>query len=429
MFKLNFENLNFYRKCRSEHIKLARCVHSVVNFSYSRFDSNRVLRDLSKSGRIDEARQLFDEITDRDEFTWNTMIAAYANSGKLSEAKRLFDETPYKSCITWSSLISGYCQCQREVEAFELFWRMRFEGHGPSQYTLGSVLRLCSSMVLLQRGEQIHALGFGEQVHGCVIRGGLEANAYVQSALVSMYVKCRDLNSGRSLLLNMSVDDVVSWNSMIVGCVRQGFEDEALSFFKQMHAREMKIDAFTYPSVLNCFTSNMDMKNAKSVHCLIIKTGFEAYKLVNNALVDMYAKRGSLGCAFMVFNHMQDKDVISWTSLVTGCAHNGSSEEALKYFCDMRIAGICPDQIVVASILSACAELTLLELGRQVHATFLKFCLGSSLSVGFKRKSKWLFDMQTIANAINETSDNDILAIESTGTDSSIIIIKCQNGR
>ncbi|KAK3194875.1 hypothetical protein Dsin_026185 [Dipteronia sinensis] len=55
---------------------------------------------------------------------------------------------------------------------------------------------------------------------------------------------------------------------------------------------------------------------------------------------------------------MQDKDVISWTSLVTGFAHNGSCEEALKYFCDMRIAGICPDQIVVASILSACAELT-----------------------------------------------------------------------
>ncbi|TXG62805.1 hypothetical protein EZV62_009799 [Acer yangbiense] len=475
MFKLNFEILNFYHKCRGEHVKLARCVHSVVNFNDSRFDSNRLLRDLSKSGRIDEARQLFDEISDRDEFTWNTMIAAYANSRKLSEAKRLFDETPYKSCITWSSLISGYCQCRREVEAFELFWRMRFEGHGPSQYTLGSVLRLCSSMVLLQRGEQIHgyavktcfdsnvfvvtglvdmyakckcileaeylfkmmsdgkthvtwttmvtgysqngygfkaiecfrdmraegvesnqytfpsvltacssvsALGFGEQVHGCVIRGGLEANAYVQSALVSMYVKCRDLNSGRRLLLNMSVDDVVSWNSMIVGCVRQGFEDEALSFFKQMHAREMKIDAFTYPSVLNCFTSNMDMKNAKSVHCLIIKTGFEAYKLVNNALVDMYAKRGSLGCAFTVFNHMQDKDVISWTSLVTGCAHNGSCEEALKYFCDMRIAGICPDQIVVASILSACAELTLLELGRQVHATSLKFGLGSSLSVG-----------------------------------------------
>ncbi|KAL5796255.1 hypothetical protein ACOSQ2_001075 [Xanthoceras sorbifolium] len=479
MFKLNFDHL-----FRGKHVKLARLVNSVVNSSDSKFDSNRVLRDkfdsnrvlrdLSKSSRIDEARQLFDEIYDRDEFTWNTMIAGYANSGRLSEAKRLFDDTPYKSCITWSSLISGYCQSRCEVEAFELFWKMRFEGQRPSQYALGSILRLCSLMGLLKRGEQIHgytvktsfdsnvyvvtglvdmyakckcvleaeylfkmmpegknhvtwttmvtgysqngygfkaircfgdmrvegvesnqytfpsvltacasvsALVFGAQVHGCIIRSGFGANAYVQSALVDMYVKCRDLNSGRSLLENMAVDDVVSWNSMIVGCVRQGFQDEAVSFFKKMHARDMKIDDFTYPSVLNCFTSNMDMNNAKSVHCLIIKTGFEAYKLVNNALVDMYAKRGSLGCAFTVFNHMQDKDVISWTSLVTGCAHNGSFEEALKYFCDMRIAGICPDPIVVASILSACAEMTVLEFGRQVHATFLKSGLESSLSV------------------------------------------------
>lgn len=455
-------------------MRLVRSVYGAVSLSESRFEKNRVLRDLLKSGRVDEARELFGEITERDEFTWNTMIAGYASFGRLSEARKLFDETPYRSCITWSSLISGYCQCRYEVEAFELFWRMRFEGQGPSQYTLGSVLRLCSVMGLLRRGEQIHgfavktcfdcnvyvvtglvdmyakckcileaeylfktmpdgknhvtwttmvtgysqngygfkaiecfremkvegvelnqytfpsvltacasesALDFGVQVHGCIVRSGLEANAYVKSALVDMYVKCKDLNSGRRLLLDDMVVDVVSWNSMIVGCVRQGYLEEALSFFKKMHAMEVKIDDFTFPSVLNCFTSNMNMNSAKSVHCLITKTGFESYKLVNNALVDMYAKRGSLGCAIKVFNHMKDKDVITWTSLVTGCAHNGSFEEALKYFCDMRIAGVFPDQIVIASILSACAELTVLELGRQVHAVVIKHGLGSSLSV------------------------------------------------
>ncbi|KAK3194874.1 hypothetical protein Dsin_026184 [Dipteronia sinensis] len=189
-----------------------------------------------------------------------------------------------KNHVTWTTMVTGYSQNGYGFKAIECFRDMRAEGVESNQYTLPSVLTACSS---------VSVLSFGEQVHGCVIRGGLEANAYVQSALVSMYVKCRDLNSGRRLLLNMSVDDVVSWNSMIVGCVRQGFEDEALSFFKQMHAREMKIDDFTYPSVLNCFTSNNGYENAKSVHCLIIKTGFEAYKLVNNALVDMYANGGA----------------------------------------------------------------------------------------------------------------------------------------
>ncbi|GFY90295.1 tetratricopeptide repeat (TPR)-like superfamily protein [Actinidia rufa] len=411
-------------------------------------------------------------MSERDEFTWNTMVAAYAQSGRLTEAKQVFDETPKKCSITWSSLISGFCRYGCENEAFYLFWQMRHEGHKPSQFTLGSLLRMCSSNSLLSRGEQIHAYAvkthcnafvstglvdmyakcncileaeyifyamsarrshvlwtamitgysqnndglraikcfrdmntegvefnqytfpsvltacaavsacsFGEQVHSCIVRTGFVSNAFVESALVDMYAKCGDLKSARRALETMDIDNVISWNAMLVGCVRQGIEEEALLLFKRMHARGMDIDDFTYPSVLNSCASVKDMENAKSVHCLIVKTGFEAYKLVSNALVDVYAKGGELRSAFEVFNSMIERDVISWTSLVTGYAYNGSCEEALKLFCQMRLAGVDPDQIVIASVLSACAELTVLEFGQQVHANFMKSGLESTLSV------------------------------------------------
>ncbi|XP_052191779.1 pentatricopeptide repeat-containing protein At2g03880, mitochondrial isoform X2 [Diospyros lotus] len=413
-------------------------------------------------------------MSERDEFSWNTMVAGYAHSGRLFEAKQLFGVVPRKSSITWSSLISGYCRCGSEAEAFQLFCQMQYEGQKPSQFTLGSLLTMCASNALLSRGEQIHgyaiktlfdkngfvntglvdmyakcnrilqaqclfeaasdrqshilwtamvtgyaqnndglnaikcfqdmkaegvepnqftfpsvltacaavpASNFGAQVHGCIIRSGFEANVFVESALVDMYAKCGDLKSARIALETMEVDDVVSWNSMIVGCVRQGFEEEALLLFKKMHARGMDLDDFTYPSVLNSYASTGDMGNAKSVHCLIVKTGFEPYMLVSNALVDMYAKGADLLSAFKVFNSMIGRDVISWTSLVTGLAHNNSHEEAIKLFCEMRLAGISPDQIVTASILSACAELTVLQFGQQVHANFIKSGLKSTLSV------------------------------------------------
>ncbi|GAV85582.1 PPR domain-containing protein/PPR_2 domain-containing protein/PPR_3 domain-containing protein/DYW_deaminase domain-containing protein [Cephalotus follicularis] len=467
MYKLNLQVLKLSQKA-------CHFVHRVVNSVPSKLELNRSLNDLWKYGRIDEARQLFDKMSDRDEFTWNTMISAYAYSGRLNEAKQLFNETPLKSTITWNSLVSGFCRYGFEIEAFDMFWLMQFEGRRPDQYTLGSVLRLCSTLTLLLRGQQIHAYAiktyfdcndfvvtglvdmyaksncileaeylfktvpdsknpvmwtamvtgyshnadgfkaiecfrdmreegvepnqytfpsiltacaavsaadFGAQVHGCIVRSGFNANTYVQCALVDMYAKCRDLETAWTVLENMEVDDVVSWNSMIVACVRQGLEKEALTLFKQMHARNMKVDDFTYPSVLNCFAFLMDIQDANSVHCLIIKTGFEAYKLVNNALVDMYAKRGNLDFAFEVFNHMPDKDVVSWTSLVTGYAHNDQFEEALKMYCEMRRLGVCPDQIVVSSILSASAELTVLEFGQQVHANFVKSGLRSSSSV------------------------------------------------
>ncbi|EEF50473.1 pentatricopeptide repeat-containing protein, putative [Ricinus communis] len=492
-------------------IKLTR--HSYIiarqtGFSYSAIKSNQQLNDLSKSGRIDEARHIFDKLPERDEFSWNTMIAAYANSGRLTDAKQLFCEAPLKSSITWSSLISGFCKYEFDIEAFELYLQMQFEGQRPNHYTLGSILRLCSRTGFLQKGERIHGYAiktrldanvfvvtslvdlyakceciseaeyifemvadsknhatwtamltgyshngdgfraikcfrdmraegvesnqftfpsiltacgavsdhvFGVQVHGCIVRSGFGANIFVQSALVDMYAKCRDLNSANRVLENMEVNDVVSWNSMIVGCVREGFEAEALSLFNEMHARDIKIDDYTYPSVLNSFASMKDIQSAKSAHCLIIKTGFGAYTLVNNALVDMYAKQGNLDYAFTVFNQMPDKDVVSWTSLVTGYSYNGSYEDAIKLFCDMRIAGVCPDQIVLASVLSACAELTVTEFGQQVHATILKSGLCSSLSIdnslvtmyakcGGIEDANYVFDSMQIRDVISWTA-------------------------
>lgn len=479
MYRLHLGFYSFSRKsCKqSDHTVLNQHVRRIVNpcgTAHSSSDSNWVLSKLSKCGRVDDARKLFDSMPVRDECSWNTMIGAYSNSGRLNEAKKLFDESPTRSCITWSSLISGYCRHGCDVEALELFWEMQFERERPNQFTWGSVLRVCSMYALLEKGKQIHAHAiktqfdsnvfvvtglvdmyakckcileaeylfelapdkkshvlwtamvtgysqnghghkaiecfrdmrgegvecnqftfpsiltacgsmkshsFGEQVHGCIVHSGFGANVFVGSALVDMYSKCGDLKNARMMLETMEADDPVSWNSIIVGCARNGLGDEALSLFRTMHSRHMKIDEFTYPSVLNCFSFARDIKNAMSVQSLIIKTGFEAYKLVSNALIDMYAKRRFFDLAFCVFERITDKDVISWTSLVTGCVHNRSYDEALRLFCDMRIMGIRPDQIVIAAVLGACAELTVLAFGKQVHANFLKSGLGSSLSV------------------------------------------------
>ncbi|CAH8356991.1 unnamed protein product [Eruca vesicaria subsp. sativa] len=467
MLRLNFRNCRLTSTPYRNYI-YTNAVRTKLHLT------NLELGDLSKSGRINEARQLFDKMPERDEFTWNTMIVAYSTSGRLSDAEKLFRRNPMKNTISWNALISGHCKYGSEDEALSLFWEMQFEGRSFNEYTLGSVLRMCASLGLLLRGEQIHgcivktgfdldvnvvngllamyatcrriseaeylfetmhgernnvtwtsmltgysrngfaykaiecfrdmrregkesnqftfpsvltacgavsALRVGVQVHGCIVKSGFKSNIFVQSAVIAMYAKCRDLETARALLQDMEVDDVVSWNSMVVECVREGLKEEALSLFGRMHERDMKIDEFTIPSVLNCFASSRssEMKIASSVHCLIVKTGYGTHKLVNNALVDMYAKRGLMDSAVKVFERMVEKDVISWTALITG---NGSYEEALKLFCKMRgEGGISPDQIVTASVLSASAELTLLEFGQQVHGNYIKSGFPASLSV------------------------------------------------
>lgn len=506
MLRGNPRFLSFYPPACPREIAFS--AENLVNAASSLYGSNCTLLELSRAGRIDDARNLFDGMPSRDEYSWNTMIGAYAGSGRLAEARSLFEVAPSKSSITWSSLISGYSRFGHEGEAFRLFGQMQMEGQHPSQFTLGSIFRACSTLGLLQKGEQIHgyaiktgfncndfvatglvdmyakcklilgaeylfetvheksnpvlwtamvtgysqngdgfgamkcfrdmisngvkpnhytfpsvltasgavsASDFGAQIHGCIIRTGFGTNTFVQSALIDMYSKCGNLGSAKILLDTLQVDDVVSWNSIIIGFVRHGFSEEAQSLFKKMHERDIKIDDFTYPSMLNSFASSEDLQSAKSIHCMIIKNGFEAYKLVGNSLIDMYAKQKIMNSALEVFRNMLDRDVISWTSLVTGYAFNGYYEEAIRLYCDLRSSEVDPDEIVLSNILSSCAGLTVLELGQQVHVDFIKSGIGSSLSVdnslvtmyakcGSIEEAKLIFDSMEIRNVISWTA-------------------------
>lgn len=462
---------------RLKHWKSAHCLWKEVpctGFPHLQIENNRLLRELWKSGKLDEARHMFDEMPERDEYSWNTMVSGYANAGRFSEAWKVFNETPCKSSITWNSLISGYCHHGCGNNALELFRRMLYDGFKPTEFTVGSILGICSKLGLLRWGEQLHsyavktqldsnvsvvtglvdmyakcncilgaecafrtasrtkshllwtamvsgyshngygheamecfrdlhmegiesnqftfpsilaacatveALNFGRQVHGCIIKCGLDPNVFVQSALLDMYARCRDFNDARLVLATVEVENVTAWNSMIVACVREGFEDTAFLYFKKMHALNLKIDDFTYPSILKCLTLNFDLKVARSFHCLAIKTGYEDYNIVSNALIGMYGKQGDMDSAFKMFNKMLNKDMVSWTSLVSGYSQNGLHEEAMQLLSNMRTAGVYLDEYLFSCILGACAELAVLQFGQQVHAIFVKSGCESSLSV------------------------------------------------
>ncbi|KAK4381174.1 Pentatricopeptide repeat-containing protein [Sesamum angolense] len=407
---------------------LVKCMRRSLSTDTSRkaklVDANKYLSELLKLGEIDEARKVFDGMPKRDEFTWNTMVAGYADSGRIVEARKLLDDTPKKSAITWSSIVSGYCKMGCEIESLQLFYEMQHEGCKPSQFTLGSVLRLCSIKGLLSRGEQIH---------GYAVKTRFDKDVFVVTGLIDVYAKCLRIVEAEDLFRSMSSGkNHVTWTAMINGYSQNGDAVGAIQCFGGMRVEGIEANQYTFPGVLSAcaavsalvlgtqvhgcivrggFGANVfvqsamvdmytkcgdlgsawkvvqsmevddDTTNGTNIHSLVIKSGFEGYTLVSNALIDMYAKQNSLDFAFRLFDFLVEKDVISWTSLITGCAHSGCHEEALKLFCKMRRDGIDPDHIVVSSALSSCAELALLDLGQQVHANSIKSGLDTSLSV------------------------------------------------
>ncbi|CAN1809332.1 Putative pentatricopeptide repeat-containing protein At1g68930 [Linum perenne] len=306
-------------------------------------------------GRLDEARHLFDEMPDKDEFTWNTMVAAYANAGRFTEARKVFHDCPIKSSITWSGLIAGYCRHGCGTEAFELFSGMHVEGQRPTQYSMGSVLRLCSVTSSLQRGEQIH---------GYALKTGNDVDVFVATGLVDMYAKCMCISEAETIFNNMEDRDVVSWTSLVVGYSHNRSFEDSINLFCEMKVTGIHLDQLIVANILSCCAELTIMEFGQQVHGTLVKSGLESSVSVDNSLVTMYAKCGAILDANRVFDAMQTRNVISWTALIVGYAQNGKGMNSLLLYEQMLSAGIDPDYITFIGLLFACSHTGNLEKGR-----------------------------------------------------------------
>lgn len=180
---------------------------------------------------------MFDKMAQRDEFTWNRMIAGYVQFGRLEDARQLFDKMPDRSEVSWNTMIAGYSRHGHADEAYKMFWHMQRAGIWPNQFTFASVLSACTRSLGEREGKQIHA---------GVIRSGFESNVFVAGALVDLYAKCENIEDAWNLFENMSERDDGLWSVMIAGYARHGQSEEALNLFSEMLRSGTKPNQFIF---------------------------------------------------------------------------------------------------------------------------------------------------------------------------------------
>lgn len=161
------------------------------------------------------------------------LLRLYASFGYMENAHQVFDEMTKRnvSAFAWNSLISGYAELGFYEDALALYFQMEEEGVEPDHFTFPRVLKACGGIGSIQ---------IGEAVHRHAIRSGFAGDVFVLNALVDMYSKCGSIVRARKVFDQIVCKDTVSWNSMVTGYTRHGLLFEALDIFDQMIQRRLR---------------------------------------------------------------------------------------------------------------------------------------------------------------------------------------------
>ncbi|XP_057833070.2 pentatricopeptide repeat-containing protein At3g16610 isoform X2 [Cryptomeria japonica] len=331
-------------------------------FQPDQFTFASIVAACAKMGALDQGMDIHQSIKDRgissDVVVATALVDMYAKCGSIDKASELFDKMRQRNVISWNAMVAAYVQNGFVEMALETFKQMQLAGVKPNSTTFANVLPACAKMGALEQGMDIHQ---------SITEGGFFSDVVVATAMVDMYSKCGTIDKARELFDKMLQRDAVSWNAMIAGYAQNGFIAKAFETFKQMQLAGLKPDSTTFVSILPACAQMGALEQGTAVHQSIIESGFFLDIIVGNALVDMYAKCGSMHKAHELFARMPQKDVISWNAMIVGYAQNGFVEKALETFKQMQLADVKSDYTTFASILPACAKMGALEQGMDIH--------------------------------------------------------------
>ncbi|WOH05525.1 hypothetical protein DCAR_0624942 [Daucus carota subsp. sativus] len=359
---------------------------------------------------MDQLKQIYLQIIQKglssDAMIFSKIVASCCvhESGCMDFARRVFETIPQPNVFIWNTMIKGYSQVKSPYFAISMYMKMLENNVEPDNYTFPFLLKCFTPGVAFSCGSQIH-------VHVC--KFGFESNVAVQHALIHMYSLSKQLDMARGVFDVSLKGDVILWNAMISGYNRSKKFDESRKLFHLMEKRRVLPSTVTLVSVLSACSKLKDVDTGKRVHQYVTDHKVESSLTLENTLVDTYAACGEMDIALDIFKNMKKRDVISWTSIVTGLLNVERVELARKYFDqmperdsiswtvmidgylklnrfkevlmlfrEMQTAKVKADAYTMVSILTACAHLGALELGEWVKAYIDKNKIKNDVYVG-----------------------------------------------
>ncbi|TYJ46781.1 hypothetical protein E1A91_A02G142200v1 [Gossypium mustelinum] len=284
---------------------------------------------------------------------------------------------------SWSYIIRNHLSEGATNQVLSLYTQIRQTG----LYIFGVVpliFKACASASTQTYGKSLHAES---------IKFGVAVDLHIASSLLSMYSRCGNLIDSRKVFDEMPERNVVTWNAMIGGYFKNGDRESALEVFEKMPIRRNSvtwiemIDGFakcgdtfkarqffdrvplklrtvvTWTVMVDGYNANGELEAAREIFDMMPERNY----FVWSSMISGYCKRGNVKEARNFFDRIPVRNLVNWNSLITGYAQNGFCEEALRMYKKMQNEGFEPDEVTITSVLSACAQLGELDIGKEIH--------------------------------------------------------------
>ncbi|XP_062013022.1 pentatricopeptide repeat-containing protein At1g28690, mitochondrial [Rosa rugosa] len=328
------------------------------------------------------------------------LLILHLKCGSLKYARQMFDELPARTLSSYNYLISGNLKHGEVEESINLVRRLVLCGERPDGYTFSMILKAsaCNGNVPLPSS-------LGRMVHAQIIKSDVEADDVLYTALVASYVRNGRLGYARSVFDMMLEKNIVCSTSMISGYMSQGSVEDAEDIFRRTVEKDVVVfnamiegysksvgsakkslevyidmqrlnfqpNISTFASLIGACSALAAFEIGQQVQCQLMKTNLFMDIKMGSALLDMYSKCGRVEEARRIFDHMPQRNVFSWTSMIDGYGKNGYPNEALELFSVMQKEHqIKPNFVTFLSALSACGHAGLVDKGLDIFESMKK---------------------------------------------------------
>ncbi|PON76839.1 DYW domain containing protein [Parasponia andersonii] len=299
----------------------------------------------------------------------NSLIM-YSKSGLIRDARAVFDSMLQRGAVTWNCIIAGYVTNGLDLDAFRMFHWMRLAGEKFTQPVFASLIKSCANL---------KELSYARQLHCQVLKSGMGFYHNIGTALMVAYSKCTEVDDAFKIFSAMKgIQNVVTWTAVISGYLQNGIMEQAVHLFCQMSRKGVRPNHFTYSTILTA----QPYMSIFQIHAQVIKTSYEKLPTVGTALLDAYVKTGHAKEAAIIFELIDEKDIVAWSAMLAGYAQMGETEGAVNIFLQLAREGIRPNEFTFSSVIHACAGPTAsAEQGKQFHALSIKTRLNNALCV------------------------------------------------